>query len=602
MYAATLGAPRVTATLGATRRVPGLGRIPQASARALVPVRALGSLSQPRVVAGRKFVARNNDAPGIHSAASKSPASWTRAVHAKRGSQNINTATAPNDVPRVVDSPKSLKKALDGDAEILSICVFGASGDLAKKKVYPAIFALFYEGHLPEDFVVFGYARSDMTTETFVDKIRSSLPRRVSSKVDCSEYVEKFLAKCFYQAGQYDDPDDFKTLATAISEKEAGKSAMRIFYLSIPPSIFVPVVQNAARHVSSLSGETRVIVEKPFGRDLDSSRELTNALAEDLKESQTYRIDHYLGKELVENITVLRFSNIIFSPLWSRTHIRNVQITFSENFGTEGRGGYFDNYGIIRDVVQNHLLQVMALFAMEEPASLDAEDIRDEKVKVIKSIRPIDMANVVLGQYKKSGDETKPGYLDDETVPPGSRCATFAAMALFVDNARWDGVPFLIKAGKALHKREAEVRIQFHHAPGNLYKKQLGATSDMNSNELIIRIQPDEAIYLRLNSKIPGLGMRLDQTDLDLQYKAKFGAGELPDAYERLILDVVQGDKRLFIRNDELEAAWKLFTPVLNQIENDNINPELYPYGSRGPIGAHYLASRYNVRWGDTYN
>ena len=501
-----------------------------------------------------------------------------------------------------MDSPKSLKKALDGDAEILSICVFGASGDLAKKKVYPAIFALFYEGHLPEDFVVFGYARSDMTTETFVDKIRSSLPRRVSSKVDCSEYVEKFLAKCFYQAGQYDDPDDFKTLATAISEKEAGKSAMRIFYLSIPPSIFVPVAQNAARHVSSLSGETRVIVEKPFGRDLDSSRELTNALAEDLKESQTYRIDHYLGKELVENITVLRFSNIIFSPLWSRTHIRNVQITFSENCGTEGRGGYFDNYGIIRDVVQNHLLQVMALFAMEEPASLDAEDIRDEKVKVIKSIRPIDMANVVLGQYKKSGDETKPGYLDDETVPPGSRCATFAAMALFVDNARWDGVPFLIKAGKALHKREAEVRIQFHHAPGNLYKKQLGATSDMNSNELIIRIQPDEAIYLRLNSKIPGLGMRLDQTDLDLQYKAKFGAGELPDAYERLILDVVQGDKRLFIRNDELEAAWKLFTPVLNQIENDNINPELYPYGSRGPIGAHYLASRYNVRWGDTYN
>ena len=315
-----------------------------------------------------------------------------------------------------MDSPKSLKKALDGDAEILSICVFGASGDLAKKKVYPAIFALFYEGHLPEDFVVFGYARSDMTTETFVDKIRSSLPRRVSSKVDCSEYVEKFLAKCFYQAGQYDDPDDFKTLATAISEKEAGKSAMRIFYLSIPPSIFVPVAQNAARHVSSLSGETRVIVEKPFGRDLDSSRELTNALAEDLKESQTYRIDHYLGKELVENITVLRFSNIIFSPLWSRTHIRNVQITFSENFGTEGRGGYFDNYGIIRDVVQNHLLQVMALFAMEEPASLDAEDIRDEKVKVIKSIRPIDMANVVLGQYKKSGDETKPGYLDDETV------------------------------------------------------------------------------------------------------------------------------------------------------------------------------------------
>lgn len=493
----------------------------------------------------------------------------------------------------------SFDKSSDAD-EILSICVFGASGDLAKKKVYPAIFALFYEGHLPDDFVVFGYARSAMTTEEFVGKIRDSLPCRISAKGDCSEYVEKFLKRCHYQAGQYDEAEDFQALAAAMSAQEGSKSAMRIFYLSIPPSIFVPVAQNAARHVSSTSGETRVIVEKPFGRDLQSSRDLTNALAADLQESQTYRIDHYLGKELVENITVLRFSNIIFSPLWSRTHIRNVQITFSENFGTEGRGGYFDNYGIIRDVIQNHLLQVMALFAMEEPASLDAEDIRDEKVKVIKSIRPIDMANVVLGQYKENKE--KPGYLDDETVPPGSRCATFAAMALFVDNARWDGVPFLIKAGKALHKREAEIRIQFHHAPGNLYKKQLGATSDMNSNELIIRIQPDEAIYLRLNSKIPGLGMRLDQTDLDLQYKAKFGAGELPDAYERLILDVVQGDKRLFIRNDELEAAWKLFTPVLDQIENDNLLPELYPYGSRGPIGAHYLASRYNVRWGDTYN
>ena len=488
------------------------------------------------------------------------------------------------------------------EGDILSFCVFGASGDLAKKKVYPAIFALFYDKHLPEDFIVYGYARSKMSTEEFKDRIRDSLPCRISGAQDCSAKVEEFLARCHYHAGLYDDPEDFKALHASMKEKEGGRGGMRVFYLSIPPSIFVPVAQNAARHASMEVGNTRVIVEKPFGRDLESSRALTAALAAELPEESTYRIDHYLGKELVENITVLRFSNIIFSPLWSRTHIRNVQITFSENFGTEGRGGYFDNYGIIRDVVQNHLLQVMALFAMEEPASLDAEDIRDEKVKVIKSIRPIDMANVVLGQYKKSGDETKPGYLDDETVPPGSRCATFAAMALFVDNARWDGVPFLIKAGKALHKREAEVRIQFHHAPGNLYKKQLGATSDMNSNELIIRIQPDEAIYLRLNSKIPGLGMRLDQTDLDLQYKAKFGAGELPDAYERLILDVVQGDKRLFIRNDELEAAWKLFTPVLNQIENDNINPELYPYGSRGPIGAHYLASRYNVRWGDTYN
>ena len=503
------------------------------------------------------------------------------------------------------ESLADIAKAAD-KGEGLSICVFGASGDLAKKKVLPAIFSLYYDRHLPENFRVFGYARSKMTNEEFKDKIRESLPCRISAAGNCDEVMDAFLDRMHYVSGLYDDPKDFKALDAAMAAEEAtmGTKAMRIFYLSIPPSIFVPVAQNAARECSSTTGETRVIVEKPFGRDLTSSRELTASLAEVLAEENTYRIDHYLGKELIENITVLRFSNIIFQPLWSRAYIRNVQICFSENFGTEGRGGYFDNYGIIRDVMQNHLLQVMALFAMEEPASLNAEDIRDEKVKVIRCIRPIEMDNVVLGQYKgrKDGDRTLPAYLDDETVPPGSKCPTFAAMALFIDNARWDGVPFLMKAGKALHKRQAEIRIQFHHAPGKLYKKQLGSESEMNSNELVIRIQPDESINLRLNSKIPGLGMRLDQTDLDLQYKTKFSEDSLPDAYERLILDVVQGDKRLFIRNDELEEAWKLFTPLLETIEDDQMAPELYPYGSRGPIGAHYLASRYDVRWGDTYN
>uniref|UniRef100_A0A7S0SAP8 Glucose-6-phosphate 1-dehydrogenase n=1 Tax=Mantoniella antarctica TaxID=81844 RepID=A0A7S0SAP8_9CHLO len=489
------------------------------------------------------------------------------------------------------------------EGDILSFCVFGASGDLAKKKVYPAIFALFYDKHLPDDFIVYGYARSKMSTEEFKDRIRDSLPCRISGAQDCSAKVEEFLARCHYHAGLYDDPEDFKALHASMKEKEGGRGGMRVFYLSIPPSIFVPVAQNAARHASMEVGNTRVIVEKPFGRDLESSRALTAALAAELPEESTYRIDHYLGKELIENLTVLRFSNIMFQPLWNRQYIRNVQINFSENFGTEGRGGYFDEYGIVRDVIQNHLLQIMALFAMETPASLDAEDIRDEKVKVIRSIRPIDMDNVVLGQYKgrQFGEKQLPGYLDDDTVPVGSRCPTFAAMALFVDNPRWEGVPFLIKAGKALHKRQAEIRIQFHSAPGNLYKKQLAGPSDCHgSNELVIRIQPDEAIYLRINSKIPGLGMRLDQQDLDLQYKTKYGGGALPDAYERLILDVVNGDKRLFIRNDELEAAWKLFTPILQKIEKDEVAPELYPYGSRGPIGAHYLASRWKVRWGDT--
>jgi len=498
----------------------------------------------------------------------------------------------------------------------MTFCVFGASGDLAKKKIYPSLLALYYEGRLPKSFTVFGYARSKMTSEEFRERIRQSLGCRLdnSKNHNCDAFIDEFLNRCEYVHGNYDDGEDFKKLDQEMLKVEQGKKAMRVFYLSIPPSIFVPVAQMSARFVQSKTGETRVIVEKPFGRDLESSRELTKALAAELSEEQTYRIDHYLGKELIENLTVLRFSNIMFQPLWNRNYIRNVQINFSENFGTEGRGGYFDNYGIIRDIMQNHLLQIMALFAMEEPASLNAEDIRDEKVKVIRSIRDIDIDNVVLGQYKgkTSGSNVYPAYLDDETVPPGSNCPTFAAIALFIDNARWDGVPFLMKAGKALHKRGCEIRIQFRHAPGNIYadKKSkpivrgsggiAGDAQNAQCNELVIRIQPDEAIYLKINNKVPGLGHKMDRSILDLTYKSKYSVGELPDAYERLILDVIHGDKRLFIRNDELEAAWKLFTPLLETIEGENLQPELYPYGSRGPIGAHYLASRWNVRWGDT--
>jgi len=537
----------------------------------------------------------------------------------KRGAASIIAAAKAGSTNEKT-SPSSAKDAgvdvwpSGEDHDHMTFCVFGASGDLAKKKIYPSLLALFYEGRLPKSFSVFGYARSKMTSEEFRERIRMSLGCRIDAKENCDEFMEEFLSRCEYVHGNYDEGADFEKLDEEMLKTEGEKRAMRVFYLSIPPSIFVPVAQMSSRHVQSKTGETRVIVEKPFGRDLESSRELTKALAAELSEKQTYRIDHYLGKELIENLTVLRFSNIMFQPLWNRNYIRNVQINFSENFGTEGRGGYFDNYGIIRDIMQNHLLQIMALFAMEEPASLDAEDIRDEKVKVIRSIREIDIDNVVLGQYKgkTSGSTVLPGYLDDETVPKGSNCATFAAIALFIDNARWDGVPFLMKAGKALHKRGCEIRIQFRHAPGNIYADKkakpiarggggtVGDSSNAQCNELVIRIQPDEAIYLKINNKVPGLGHKMDRSILDLTYKSKYSVSELPDAYERLILDVIHGDKRLFIRNDELEAAWKLFTPLLETIESENIPPELYPYGSRGPIGAHYLASRWNVRWGDT--
>ncbi|XP_058070582.1 glucose-6-phosphate 1-dehydrogenase, chloroplastic-like isoform X2 [Magnolia sinica] len=482
----------------------------------------------------------------------------------------------------------------------ISITVVGASGDLAKKKIFPALFALFYEDCLPKHFTVFGYARSKLTDEELRNMISRTLTCRIDKRENCSDKMVQFLQRCFYHSGQYGSEENFLELDRKLKEKEAGRLPNRLFYLSIPPNIFVDAVRCASCCASSATGWTRVIVEKPFGRDSESSGELTRCLKQYLTEDQIFRIDHYLGKELVENLSVLRFSNLVFEPLWSRQYIRNVQLIFSEDFGVEGRGGYFDSYGIIRDIMQNHLLQILALFAMETPVSLDAEDIRNEKVKVLRSMRTLQLDDVVVGQYKghTKGSKTYPSYTDDPTIPNHSLTATFAAAALFIDNARWDGVPFLMKAGKALHNRRAEIRVQFRHVPGNLYKGKFGMDMDEATNELVIRVQPDEAIYLTINNKIPGLGMRLDRSNLNLLYKARYPR-EIPDAYERLLLDAMAGERRLFIRSDELDAAWALFTPLLKELEEKKIAPELYPYGSRGPVGEHYLAAKYNIRWGD---
>eukprot|EP01023_Acetabularia_acetabulum_P037351 TRINITY_DN353_c0_g1_i1.p1 TRINITY_DN353_c0_g1~~TRINITY_DN353_c0_g1_i1.p1 ORF type:complete len:459 (-),score=85.59 TRINITY_DN353_c0_g1_i1:309-1685(-) len=449
---------------------------------------------------------------------------------------------------------------------------------------------------LPKNLFIYGYARSDLNDDDFKERIMSSLTCRIDSQASCEDLIDKFLDRCFYHQGQYDSVEDFQRLDGVLKERE-GKFGVsnRMFYLSVPPNVFVPAAAGA-NAASSSNGWTRVVVEKPFGKDLVSYMELKQQLEEHLSEEQIYRIDHYLGKELIENILVLRFSNLVFEPLWSRDQIRNVQVIFSENFGTEGRGGYFDQYGIVRDVLQNHLLQIVSLFAMEAPVSLDAEDVRDEKVKVLKNIKAINMEDVVVGQY--NANKGHPAYVDDDTVPNDSITPTFATTALFINNARWDGVPFLLKAGKALHSRHAEIRVQFRHVPGNLFKSRFGSDLDKNTNELVIRIQPKEGIYLKVNNKVPGLGVKLHQTTLDLTYKARYQT-ELPDAYERLILDVINGDKRLFIRDDELEVAWKLFTPVLDHLEQNEVAPELYPYGSRGPLGAHYLAARHGVKWGD---
>nr|KJB31498.1 hypothetical protein B456_005G194000 [Gossypium raimondii] len=490
----------------------------------------------------------------------------------------------------------------------VSITVVGASGDLAKKKIFPALFALYYEDCLPKHFTIYGYARSKMTDAELRNMVSKTLTCRIDKRENCSEKMDQFLKRCFYHSGQYDSEENFAQLDKKLKRHEGGRVSNRLFYLSIPPNIFVEAVKCASSSASSGNGWTRVIVEKPFGRDSESSAVLTKSLKQYLTEDQIFRIDHYLGKELVENLSVLRFANLIFEPLWTRQYIRNVQIIFSEDFGTEGRGGYFDNYGIIRDIMQNHLLQILALFAMETPVSLDAEDIRNEKtkllsvcqVKVLRSMRPLRLEDVVIGQYKShsKGGVTYPSYTDDKTVPKDSLTPTFAAAALFIDNARWDGVPFLMKAGKALHNKGAEIRVQFRHVPGNLYNRNFGTDLDRATNELVIRVQPDEAIFLKINNKVPGLGMRLDRSNLNLHYAARYSK-EIPDAYERLLLDAIEGERRLFIRSDELDAAWALFTPVLKELEEKKIIPESYPYGSRGPVGAHYLAARYNVRWGD---
>ncbi|KAJ7957521.1 Glucose-6-phosphate 1-dehydrogenase [Quillaja saponaria] len=503
-----------------------------------------------------------------------------------------------------VISPEESKEAasfdISGNESTVSITVVGASGDLAKKKIFPALFALYYEDCLPKHFTIYGYARSKMTDAELRNMVSKTLTCRIDKRENCDEKMDEFLKRCFYHAGQYDSQENFADLDKKLKEHEGGRVSNRLFYLSIPPNIFIDAVKCASLSASSGNGWTRVIVEKPFGHDSESSAALTKSLKQYLTEDQIFRIDHYLGKELVENLSVLRFSNLIFEPLWSRQYIRNVQFIFSEDFGTEGRGGYFDNYGIIRDIMQNHLLQILALFAMETPVSLDAEDIRNEKVKVLRSMRPLQLENVVIGQYKShtKGGITYPAYTDDKTVPKDSLTPTFAAAALFIDNARWDGVPFLMKAGKALHTKGAEIRVQFRHVPGNLYNRNIGTDLDRATNELVIRVQPDEAIYLKINNKVPGLGMRLDSSHLNLHYAARYSK-EIPDAYERLLLDAIEGERRLFIRSDELDAAWSLFTPVLKELEEKKIIPEYYPHGSRGPVGAHYLAARYKVRWGD---
>lgn len=476
----------------------------------------------------------------------------------------------------------------------LCIAVIGATGELARNKIFPALFALYYSGCLPKNVGIFGYSRSHLTDEDLRSIIARNLTCRIDDQENCGEKVDAFLRRTFYLFGSYDSCEGMTRLDSQMRQLESSGAANRIFYLSVPQEALLNVATCVADNAQSKRGWNRIIVEKPFGYDTESSAKLAQGLLSKFSEQQIYRINHLLGRELIENLTVLRFSNLVFVPLWSRTYIRNVQVIVSEDWGMEGRGRYFKKYGIIRDIVQSHILQTIALFAMEPPVGLDGEDIRSEKVKVLRSMRKLHLEDAVLGQYKarvlKDGD--KSDVLFNSLTP------TFIAAALYIDNARWDGVPFLIKAGMGLIKHRVEIRIQFRHVPGNLYRECIGHNIDLATNELILRDQPDEAILVKINNKVPGLGLQLDSSELNLLYKDKYNV-EVPDSYEQLILDVVDGDNHLFMRSDEVEAAWNILTPLLYEIEENKVAPELYQFGGRGPVGAYHLGAKHGVRWAD---
>jgi len=486
--------------------------------------------------------------------------------------------------------------------------VMGASGDLAKKKIYPTLWWLYRDDLLPVNTFFLGYARSKLD---IVEYLTKTAYQYMKVKPEEKQLFDEFVKKNYYLAGSYDKDENFVELNQKIldiskehttpSKENNNFECNRIFYFALPPSVYTSVSLFLSNYCKAKKPYfTRVIVEKPFGHDLASSNELSIHISKLFSEEEIYRIDHYLGKEMVQNLIVLRFANKIFKRIWNRDSIQCVMITFKEPFGTEGRGGYFDEFGIIRDVMQNHLLQILSLVAMESPVSKNAEEIRNEKVKVLRSIPEIQLDDVVLGQYvgNPNGEgQEKLGYLDDPTVPAGSNTPTFACAVLKIRNERWDGVPFILKSGKALNERKAEVRIQFRDVPGDIFDNACAR------NELVIRVQPNEAIYMKISTKKPGMNFMPEETELDLTYNQRYHDVKMPDAYERLLLDVFLGSQIHFVRTDELAEAWRIFTPLLHKIEKEKIKPIPYVYGSRTLPEADKLCAEVGkYAYSGTYN
>lgn len=477
------------------------------------------------------------------------------------------------------------------------LIIFGASGDLTKRKLIPALFDLYEQDLLPENFAVLGASRTALSDEEFRQKTDEFLPT--------DKETGEFKKLLFYEPVSPNKPEDFKKLKLRLEklEKEKNIAPNFIFYLSTPPSVYEIIAQNLAEQNLSKSDKffRRLIVEKPFGTDLESAQKLNKDLLHFFDENQVYRIDHYLGKESVQNMLVTRFANGIFEPLWNRNFIDRVEITSAESLGVEGRGGYYDHSGALRDMLQNHLLQLVGFVAMEPPVVVDADAIRNEIVKVFQSLRPIKENQVseyvIRGQYISStikGQKVK-GYREEPGVDPNSRTETFVAMKFFIDNWRWGGVPFFIRTGKKLPARVTEIVIHFKQVPHHLFNS-IGIPGPEN-NQLIIRIQPDEGILLKFRMKTPGAGFHVQTVNMDFHY-SDLAEIRLPSAYERLLLDCMQGDATLYSRGDAVEEAWKFVQPILNAWD---INPDIpvygYPAGTWGPESADKLIKKGQWRY-----
>ena len=479
--------------------------------------------------------------------------------------------------------------------------LFGVTGDLSRKKIMPAIYDLANRGLLPPGFSLVGFARRDWADQDFAQIVHDAVKEH--ARTEFREEVWKQLAEGFrFVPGNFDDDVAFDQLRRTLEELDQlrGTAGNYAFYLAIPPGFFGDVVGQLKEHGLAQPPEDswrRVVVEKPFGHDLRSARELNHILDDVFPPESVFRIDHYLGKETVQNILAMRFANEMFEPLWNSNYVDHVQITMAEDIGIGGRAGYYDGIGAARDVIQNHLLQLMSLVAMEEPTSFDAESLRIEKQKVLSSVvlpRRLDLTTA-RGQYDAgwAGGRKAIGYLEEEGIKKTSTTETYAAIKLLVDTRRWAGVPFYLRTGKRLGRRVTEVAVVFKRAPHLPFTET--ATEELTQNALVVRVQPDEGMTIRFGSKVPGTAMEIRDVNMDFMYGGSFTEAS-PEAYERLILDVLLGDPPLFPRHEEVELSWKILDPILEHWANKG-EPEAYPVGTWGPESANKMLARDGRTW-----